>query len=175
MFKKGTNNNRWLRLLLVLIVAFLVLSIVVVLVLNNNRGKVPDVNNNPDNEDEIIEQIEQDQNKVKAIIESGVDNYIAYQKSQVEAATTNEEKAEIYAMTAWELYEMQTREEGAYTDEILDFARMAEQLNPTARTAYDLSVYEKELGDSSESQKYYDLSIERGLNINVKEGRRNNE
>lgn len=94
---------------------------------------------------------------------SFIDEYMSELNEAVEKAGTKEYKEELYTNCAGSLYDYQLQNGGEYSDMIFDCAYKAEAINPTAFTAYNLYVYEKELGDEAKADKYLEKAKERGI------------
>jgi|GEM_PF-4835585 len=56
-------------------------------------------------------------------------------------------------------------EKGIYSDQVLEFAYKAEELNPDASSAFAIYCYENEYNGEEAGEKYYQILLEREPNI----------
>ena len=96
----------------------------------------------------------------------------SYQK-QIDAATSDELKAELYLNRALTLYNIMQNTENDTSAQVLSDLYAADNLNPTAYTADLISIYEGIFGNQEASEKYHDLALERSPDYfeNQKKGR----
>ena len=90
------------------------------------------------------------------------EEYIEEMRKKIEKAETKEEEAQLYMERAEELYGRQASEEGDYKKQILADAYKAEELAPSAETAFFISVVESDFGNEEKAAKYEELAGKRG-------------
>lgn len=153
--KVWENKSFWLILLGILCVGIVGLSLLVSwkMIINDN-GEVEDTEASVEN-GEFSEEPEG----------LGVEEYIAEMEKRIEAAESNEEKAELYSMRAGTLYNRQSVGEGDFSQQILEDVYMAETLNPTSQSAYEIYVYENDFGDFKKAEEYLNKAKERGMEL----------
>ena len=102
-------------------------------------------------------------NNVSEELVDELNNYIAETNESIANATSDEEKAILYATIAASIYN-NTRDynDSVFREQILENAYMAEELFPTAGTAHMVYIYESRFGNQEKAKYYYDLAIERG-------------
>ena len=77
-------------------------------------------------------------------------------------ARTDEEKSELYAQRAGDLYNLSLGH-GGMQEEVLAAAYEAERLHPTAETAYYIYIFEDYYGDKEKAAKYLEIAEARGI------------
>ena len=152
-------ENRGLVILLGalgIVIIGLVVGIVVVKLQSSDNTVIVDGN------DQTVDEYDTDEIE-EEYIRPTVEEYMAEMEERISSAETDEEKAELYLSRAGELYIRQQTGEGDFSEAILEDAYMAERINPTMDTAYDIYVYESEFGDDKKAEQYLKLAEERGL------------
>lgn len=93
-----------------------------------------------------------------------LNQYIDEINDKIEKTDNSQEKAVLYSERAGyiSIYASKWNDDKLKVDVLTD-AYKAEELNPTADTAYDVYFYEREFGDEEKSNQYYNLSVERGM------------
>lgn len=81
--------------------------------------------------------------------------------TQLSEAKNDAERAEAYSSRAGSLYNLMQDSGTDYKSEILKDAYKADELNPTAFSALNISGYEEEFGDTKKSEEYYEIFKER--------------
>ena len=100
----------------------------------------------------------------EAYVNGDMDSYIRSIDEQVAKLKTNQEKANLYSTRAGDLYNYRlSNNSDKYNSEILNSAYKAESIYPTARTAYQIYLYESEIGSKETAEQYYKLSKDRGI------------
>ena len=149
------QNKSLLVILIVLgvIILGLVVSIVVINVINNQAGE------------EVMELVMDGEATVEQ-----VNQYIAEMDKKIDRANSPQEKAELYSERADYIVNYAIEWDNAeLKDKTLSDVYKAEELNPTAMTAYNVSYYEGLFGDETKSKQYYEIAEKRGLNEEIKD------
>ncbi|MBR2766679.1 hypothetical protein IKD67_01155 [Candidatus Saccharibacteria bacterium] len=158
--EKGGGKSRWLVAALFSLLFLIVGLIISIIVVKENQK----------------EYIAKQEEEIEAVVSGGeatedqLNNYIKDVDKQIAEASTNDEKAKLYADRASYLCSYISRPEfEKYKEQILSDAYKAEELNPTAFSAYNISYYERMFGNEEQVNQYYDLAKERGLNEQIQD------
>ncbi len=90
--------------------------------------------------------------------------YIMEVDNKINETENNQEKAALYSERAgYVSVYAEDWEDDKLKEIVLADAYKAEELNPTAETAYSIYFYEREFGNKEKSDYYYNLSTERGM------------
>lgn len=147
------NSDRGLASLLLGLVVVIVCLTVINLVVNYNRGGSSD-NSETVTSDDDSEQL--------ARVNEEKDRIIKETNEALSEAHTDEEKSELYAQRAGDLYNLSLGY-GGMQEEVLVAAYEAERLHPTAETAYYIYIFEDYYGDKEKAAKYLEIAEERGI------------
>lgn len=94
-----------------------------------------------------------------------LEEYIRQTDNQISEAPDAESKSMIYSNRAGTLSNYLDFPGYDFKNQVLADAKKAEELYPTAYTAFSLSWYEQEFGDESAAQYYRQIANERGFKI----------
>ena len=94
-----------------------------------------------------------------------LDNYINEMEEKIQSAGTNEEKAELLMERAKGTYDICSGRFEEYKDIILSDTYTAEQISPSAESAYLIYKFESELRNEDFANQYLELARERGANV----------
>ena len=135
------------------VVALTLGVVVVVMSLNTDSSKqVSEENGN-----EIAENNE--------VLDTELNNYMNEMEIKIENAGTSEKKAELLIERAKGAHDICSEDFEGYKDAILSDAYTAEQISPSAESAYLIYKFESELGNKEFANQYLELARERGMNV----------
>ena len=124
---------------------------------------VVNVTNNHDKE-ETVELVADD-----GVTFEQIKQYISEVDQKIKKAGSSKEKAELYSERAENIASYAEEwDNDELKNKTLSDLYAAEELNPTAMAAYNISYYEELFGDETKANQYYDLAEKRGLSEEVK-------
>ena len=138
--------------LAVLVLAIIGLSVGIWFVVQNNKQVV-------------IEGGDQGQNPNERIIYPGeltVDDYLEWIDEQISNTTDPEEKANLYMGGSIQLSNFQVQDGANYSEKILEYAYKAEELYPSAQSAYLIYSFENKFGNKEVADEFLNIAKERG-------------
>ena len=150
--QKRQKGNLWLIVLLAVLAIMIVGLVIGIIVINVTKDSSEQAGGGETEEVDTSEQFSAEQ--IKSVIEE-TDRAIS-------EAGANEEKAAIYADRAGQLFNL-SHGGGGYVEMILSDAYKAEELAPTAYTAYYIYVYEDAFGNSEKAEEYLRIAQARGF------------
>lgn len=149
--QKEKKKSLWMTVLLiglVFAIVALMAGIIILNVIRNNSEK----NDGESGEVDTTGQFNAEQ--IQSVIEE-TDRALS-------AAKTDEEKSSIYTYRAGQLFNL-SYGGGGYIEKILADAYKAEELAPTAYTAYYIYVYENSFGNNEKAEEYLRIAQSRGF------------
>lgn len=152
--QKGGGNRGLLVLFAILsfVACGLVAGIVAVVINNNNNNKL------------VINTKEEAINYLIDYANTGdLEELIKETDKALAAATNNVVKADIYMIRANTLFNYNEVNDNEYLEQMLSDAYNAENLNPTAQSAYRIYTGEKVMGNEEKAEEYFEKARERGL------------
>lgn len=148
--KTQKNGNKKLLVLLAFLCVIICGLVVGIIIVNNNTLRLSNYN-------EALDYL------AEYIGSEDPNTFIEATDRALVAATNDSVKADIYLMRAGTLYNYSIGKDDEYLDQMLADAYKAESLNPTAQSAYNVSVYESMAGNEAKSEEYLKIAKERGL------------
>lgn len=158
----NNRNNKPLVIVLavlcILVVGFAIGNLAIIFINNPEISTTENENSSePNSEESNI--IESD----KEFLVNELNEYIASTNESIADTSSDEEKAVLYVTMAASIYDNNEQlNDPKFQEQMLSYVYKAEELYPTASTAYNIYVYENALGNKEKADYYYNLAIERG-------------
>lgn len=149
-------SNRWLVIILILL-CLVAGGIIAAIIFQKNKVEI-------DTYEEAVEYV------WEYVENDDTEGFIDAAERAINGAKTDEVKADIHSIRAGELYNLVTSGNEQYLDMMKKDLYGAENLHPTADTAYGIYIYESEFGDPNIGEQYLRLAKERGLLDQAGEG-----
>lgn len=148
--KIGVYGKSSLFLLVLLSIVICGLIVGVIVVINSNKL--------------IINTAEEAANYLIGYANAGdLEELIRETDKALAAATNDVVKADIYMIRANALFNYNEINDNEYLEQMLSDAYSAENLNPTAQSAYRIYVGEKARGNEEKAEEYFEKAKGRGL------------
>lgn len=152
MGKRQKGSSKRSLLILLSVLSFVICAIVVgiVVVINNNKFII----NTPEEASTYLADYMEADNP---------DGFIEAGDRALAVATNDDVKAYIYLMRSSMLFNYNINSDNQYLEQMLSDAYSAENLSPTAQSAYRISVCEEVSGNKEKAEEYLNIAKDRGL------------
>ena len=120
--------------------------------------------------DQDSEEFARQELKDDSLNDESIDDYIANARAKIDSSNDPQEKADLYIDLADEIYSRPESTEEQYVNLIMNSIYKAEELAPSAKTAWSIYNYELVFNGEERANPYLELAKERGYNPEEGEG-----